>query len=114
MKRRQSIALEGVPVPALGATSVVLGKLPRLREFISATAYEDGSPRQTGYFWFSNDGAAYVLQLFDPDSGTRLPLRAPTIDEVLQLAEAALGLDNAPWLPDRFLQAKLSQTKRKK
>lgn len=112
VKRRSPMTGEGVPLPVLSLESTILKKLPLLREFLTATAYDDGSIRQPGYFWFLNDGPAFSLHLFDVDACARLVLRAPTFDETFALAETALGMENAPWLPDRFLAARQEGAKK--
>lgn len=115
VKRRAPMTGEGIALPVLSAESKTLHKLPLIREFLTATAYDDGSMRTPGYLWLINDGPAFSLHLFDVDAAARLVLRASTLDEVFQLAETALGMEAAPWLPDRFLAArKEGGTKKRK
>jgi hypothetical protein len=86
-----------------------------LREFISATEYEDKTPRTPGYYTLRNRGAAYELTVYDPDSGTRLPCRGQTLDEVFALVEKLLGAVEAPWECDSYLTEQLARKgKRKK
>lgn len=114
MKRRSVVSSAGAIVPALSSESKVLAKLPALREFLSATAYEDGSARTPGYFWFSNRRMLYEVILFDPDSGSRLPVTALTMDDVFAAAEALLNAPEAAWQPDKYLSEQLAKkTKRK-
>ena len=114
MKRRSVVSREGAILPALSAESKVLAKLPALREFLSATAYEDGTARTPGYFWFSNRRMLYEVILFDPDSGSRLPVTALTMDDVFVAAEALLTAPEAAWQPDKYLTEQLAKkTKRK-
>lgn len=114
MKRR--VPAEGgiTSLPSLPSTSVILSKFKLLREFITATAYEDGGYRVPGYFWFMNRSTSFECILFDPDSGARLPCRGATIDEVLALVETLLGTENAPWEMDKYLSEQLSKRKKRK
>lgn len=114
MKRRLVSAEPGTPPPALPAVSTTLAKLPLLREFLTATAYDDGSIRTPGYVWLKNTGAVFEITCFDPDSGTRLPVRAATLDELLSAVEKLLGAEAAPWEADRYLTEQLTKKRRKK
>lgn len=114
VKRRSPLAGPGAIVPPLPSHSKLLAKQTLLCEFLSATKYDDETPRQPGYLWLTNDTTGYTVHLFDPDSASRLLCRGGTIDEAFLLAETGLGLENAPWVPDRFLQARLEGSKKKK
>jgi len=116
VKRRQAPAAgENSIAPALSMTSTVLAKLPALREFVSATQYEDNTPRVPGYFTLRNRGASYELTVYDYDSGCRLAVCAPELDKVFLLMEQLLGVVDAPWEHDRWLMEQLQKrTKNKK
>lgn len=114
MKRRSAVAPEAAIVPALSSESKILNKLAHLREFLSATAYEDGTARTPGYLWLSNRRHLYEVVLFDPDSGARLPLTALTLDDVLALADTMLATDGAAWMPDKYLSEQLAKRSKKK
>ena len=114
MKRRQPPAGAGAIAPALPATSVVLSKFVLLREFLTATSYEDGSARTPGDLALRNRGVAFEITLYDPDAGLRLPVRGPTLDDALTLAEKLLGVETAPWEVDRYLTEQLAKRKGKK
>lgn len=113
IKRRTPLA-EPVPLPALPATSKVLAKCPLLCEFLSATAYEDGSARQPGYVTLRNRVIEWELTLYDPDAGARVALRARTLDDVFATAEVLLSSAEAPWEPDRYLMEQLARKPKKK
>lgn len=100
--------------PALSAETRTLGKLSMLVAFIRDTAYEDGSARQPGYFWFTNRWSAYEVILFDPDSCSRLVVTASTIDDTLALAEAALRAPEAPWVLDQYMVDRAAKKGKKK
>lgn len=108
MKRRQP-PLEGGEyiAPALSMTSTILSKLPALREFITATSYEDGTARVPGYFTLRNRGASFEITVYDYDSGCRMAVTAPELDKALLLLETMLGVADAPWEQDRWLMEQL-------
>lgn len=103
-------------IPALPAASTMLAKLPALREFVTATSYEDGTPRVPGYFTLRNRGATFELTAYDYDSGCRLVVAGNELDRAFQLLEQLLGVEEAQWEPDRYLMdllAKRTKGKRK-
>lgn len=114
MKRRQPVVNVGACAPALPATSVLLAKLPAIREFLSATGYDDGSPRVPGYLTLRNRGHSYEITLYDPDAGLRLPARGPDLDKTLLLAEQLLGVQEAPWEVDNYLTEQLAKKSKKR
>lgn len=114
MKRRQAAEPGKATVPPLPATSTHWPKLPTIREFITATSYDDGSARQPGYLTVRNRTTTMEVTLYDPDSGSRLVCRGPSLDEALVLAEKLLGAEEAPWEVDNYLQQQLAKSKKKK
>jgi len=114
MKRRTPVQGKSVVMPALSAETKILTKLPQLVEFMTATAYEDGTPRTPGYIWFSNRGHLFEVTMFDPDSGGRMNVVAKTIDDVFAAADLILRAQEAPWLPDRYLTEQLEKKSKKK
>lgn len=114
MKRR-SVAADGLPVvPAIGMASTILAKLPHLREFLTATAYDDGTARRPGYLWLSNKGSVLEVVLFDPDACARMPVTAVTFDDVLLAAEKLLGVEEAPWQQDSYLAERMAKKRTRK
>lgn len=115
MKKRTPLVAGGqIIVPPLPSKSMILGKLPTMRDWLTATAYEDGSPRQPSYVTLRNRGAVFELTTYDPDQGARLPVSGPEIDHVLLAMEQLLGVDEAPWEVDRYLAGLLVPKKGKK
>lgn len=114
MKKRQPMSSANLPPVALPATSVILGKLPALREFLTATAYDDGDMRTPGYMTIRNRVTSFEVTLYDPDAGARMPVRGDTLDAVLVLVEQLLGVAEAPWEHDQYLTDQLTKKKRKK
>lgn len=113
IKKRQPAPQSGQQQPAAKATSVLLAKLPALREWLTATAYEDGSARTPGRLSLEVYGTTWSLLLRDPDAAARLPIRGEDLDKVLLLAEQLLGVEEAPWERDNYLAEQLGKKKRK-
>lgn len=114
VKRRNAPAGSGVIQPALPAASIMLGKLPAIREFLTATEYEDKAPRTPGYITLRNRQVTFEVTLYDPDSGSRLSARAAKLDDVLALVEQLLGVEEAPWEVDPYLTEQLARRGKKK
>jgi hypothetical protein len=114
--KRRSAPTGGVVItPPIPSTSVQMPKVPMIREWLHSTAYEDGSPRQPGYMTIRNKVTVMEVTMYDPDAGARLPVRAATLDQALVLLEQLLGVEEAPWEPDRYLMEQLvARGKRKK
>jgi len=87
------------------ATSVILAKLPLIREWLSATAYDDGSVRQTGALRITSRDALWHLTLTDPDARARLMVSDTSLDKALLLLETLLGADQAPWQADPYAKS---------
>lgn len=114
MQRRRAVDPATVVRPPLAGETKILAKFPQLVAFLRDTAYDDGTPRTPGYLWLSNRGTAFEVVLFDPDSGSRLPVIAATLDDVLALSEAMLRSPETPWLPDKYLSERLLAKPKKK
>ncbi len=114
MKRRNAPLGGGAIVPALPMASTILAKLPAVREFLTATEYEDHSPRQPGYVTLRNRTTTFEVTLYDPDAGARLAVRGPDLDKTLLLVEQLLGVEEAPWELDGYLQEQLARRAKKK
>jgi hypothetical protein len=84
-----------------------------LVEHCCCLQYEDGSPRQPGWFTVRTSGAAWQVVVKDPDSCSSFTVVARTLDEALDSAALLLGCEEAPWEPDAFL-AKTHGAKGKK
>jgi len=114
VKRQAPVTAVDVIRPALSRESKLLGKLPTFCAFLVDTVYDDGTARTPGGLWLDNKGVVLEMILRNPDSGARLPLVAPTLDELFALAETALKADAPPWQPDRYLMEQLVKRGKKK
>lgn len=99
---------------ALDATTAILKKCPLLMEFLTATAYEDGTPRQPGYYTVRNRVIEFEITLYDPDAGMRVSVRSREHDKMFWGAEAILGAEDVAWEVDRYLTERLPKKKEKK
>lgn len=93
--------------------SVVFGKLPNLIQHCAVTRYEDGDPRQPGWFTLKTLGSSWVVQVKDPDSCAQMQAVGPTLDDALALADLLLGGEQAPWEPDPWARQKAGRSGKK-
>ena len=81
-----------------------LGDFPNLKAHAAVTRYEDGSSRKTGWWTVKTQGAAWCVQVKDPDSCCSFVATAQTLLDAFALADLLLGSTDAPWEPDPFLK----------
>ncbi len=84
-----------------------------LLEHCALRKYEDGSEREVGWYVTKCVGAAWVIQVKDPDSCMSFSAVADTYDKALDTANLLLACDEAPWEHDTWL-AKSKMEKQKK
>jgi hypothetical protein len=108
-KRAPLVSGASAIVPALPSKSLILGKLPTVREWLTCTVYEDGTPRVPSYITLRNRGSSFEVTLYDPDQGARLPVGGPEIDHVLLALEQLLCVDEQPWEIDQYLAKQLQR-----
>lgn len=95
-------------------TSVILGKLPKLREHLTTLAYDDGTVREAGYIWIKTTLTQWVITVFEPSACARMDVRGQTLDDTLMLLEKLLSAEDAPWEIDTYLQEKAAKRTKKK
>lgn len=88
------------------------GLLP-LVEHCCVRQYDDGDPREPGWFTIKTTGAAWVCQVKDPDSCCSFSAVADTLDKALETAALLLSCDEAPWELDKFLVDAAARKKKK-
>jgi len=113
LKRREGVPSGGV-VAALEMPAIFAKRWPAIAEFLVATQFEDGSSRAPGEIRFANRGAGWLVTLYDVEQAARLPVNAPTIEQGLSLLEQLLGVEEAPWEHDQYLQTLLDRRKKKR
>jgi len=111
MKRpKTAAATDAVHIAAL-ETEVFADLLP-LVEHMAVRRYEDGTPREPGWVTIKTAGAAWVVQVKDPESCCSFSAVGDTLDKALGTAALLLSCDEAPWEQDQWLQQ--SRAKRNK
>lgn len=88
------------------------GLMP-LIEHMALRQYEDKSPREPGWVTIKSQGAAWIVQVKDPDSCCSFSAVGPTLDSALETAALLLSCDDAPWESDRWLADAASRKKKK-
>ena len=102
MKRREALGLTGVPPVGAAPASVMLAKVPSLREWLTATTYDDGTARTPGALRLSTRNALWCATVTDPDAGARLLVSSDSLDKLLLLVEQLIGAAEAPWEIDPY------------
>lgn len=103
MKKKTAVAS---PAPGDGPKHLAplaskhFASLPNLAMHCAVVRYDDGDPRQAGWFTVKTQGSAWVIVLKDPDSASQMSCIGNTLDDALVLAELMVGSDDAPWEPD--------------
>lgn len=113
MKRRGTPAERKDTLHIAAIESVLLTKLHPLVAHCCHTQYEDGTARKPGWWTVKTMGSAWVVEVKDPDSCSRLVVVQQTLDDALTLASVLLESEEAPWEPDPWLKAAESKGKRK-
>jgi hypothetical protein len=89
------------------------GDMLSLVEHCAVTRYDDGDARTPGWITIKTSGAAWLVQVKDPDSASSFTAVAETLDKALETAALLLACDEAPWEPDRWLLAQQSGKRKK-
>lgn len=84
-------------------------QLMALVEHCAMRQYDDGDPREVGWFTVKTSGAAWIIQVKDPDSGMSFQAIGETLDKALETAVLLLGCDEAPWESDPWLKRNKSK-----
>lgn len=111
VKRRLKTADAPNTLHLAAVESDILGKHLPLVQHCSHTQYEDKTPRKPGWITIKTMGSAWVVEVKDPDSCSRLTVVQQTLDDALTLASVLLESEEAPWEADPWL--KQQSTKKK-
>lgn len=114
MKKREALGLGGVPTPAASATSTMLNKVPTIREYLTATSYEDQSLRQVSALRLTTRGGMWTVTLTDPDTMARLVMTAAECDKCLLSLETILQAPDCPWERDPYAKEPKAPRPKKK
>lgn len=111
MKKKVSKAAEGVKHLAAMETTR-FSDLMSLVEHCALRQYDDGDARDPGWLTIKTQGAAWCVQVKDPDAAVSFTAVADTLDKALETAALLLSCDEAPWEMDRFLAQAKGQKKK--
>jgi len=89
-------------------------KLHALAAHCAVTQYDDGDPRKPGWFTVRTLGAAWQIELKDPDTCQRMLVTQATLDDALLLATLLLDSEDAPWEPDPWMTQMKARSAKKK
>lgn len=113
MKRRSAPQEDKGVLHLAAVESDYFCKLRPLVNHCCHTQYEDKTPRKPGWWTVKTMGSAWIVEVKDPDSCSRLVVVQQTLDDALTLASVLLESEEAPWEPDPWLKAAESKNKRK-
>lgn len=112
MKKKASKSSEGVKHLAAMETNLFATLMP-LVEHCALRQYDDGDARETGWITLKTQGAAWCVQVKDPDAAVSFTAVGDTLDKALETAALLLACDDAPWELDRFLAQQKASGKKK-
>jgi len=104
-KTAAAAAGDGAKHVAAMETTLLRDLMPII-EHCALVRYDDGQVRLPGWVTIKTLGAAWIVQVKDPDSANSFQFVAETIDRALEGAALLLACDDAPWQPDAFLKKK--------
>jgi len=112
MKKKVNAALGGDMRHLAPVETDYFSKLMPLVEHCAVRKYDDGDLRETGWVTIKTQGAAWVVQIKDPDAACSFAAVGETLDKALETAALLLGCDEAPWELDSFLAASKARKKK--
>lgn len=114
MKKRQAKSVMGDANHLAPLESERLRDCLSLVEHCAVRKYDDGDPRETGWITIKTQGAAWIVQVKDPDGCCSFSAVGETLDKALETAALLLSCDEAPWEPDTFLAAAAARKRKQK
>lgn len=114
MKRRDPASSKSDAQHLASCESVLFSKLHPLVAHCCCTKYDDDTARKPGWWTVKTMGSAWVVEVKDPDTCSRLVVVQQTLDDALALASVLLESDEAPWEPDPWLKANEAKQNKKK
>lgn len=113
MKKKSSTGSSGDQSHLAALESEYLHEHLPVLEHCARTKYDDGDPRLTGWITIKTIGAAWVIQVKDPDSGLSFTVTDASFDKALDTVTLLLSAEEAPWAPDPFLKSQQASKKKK-
>ncbi len=111
IKKRDSKAKDLKHLAAV--ESRIFEGLLSLVEHMCLLQYEDGTCRVPGWITIKAPGAAWAVQVKDPDTSSSFTAVGPTLDGALETAALLLSCDDAPWEADKWLADAAARAKKK-
>lgn len=112
MKKRQAATAAGGAKHLAAMETEIFGQLMPLIEHCALRQYDDGEVREPGWVTIKTQGAAWCVQVKDPDGACSFTAVAGSLDKALETAALLLACDEAPWEPDAFLAASKARKKK--
>lgn len=113
MKRRQSKAAMTDTNHLAAMETTLFAQHLALLEHCAVRKYDDGEIREPGWITVKTQGAAWVVQVKDPDGCCSFSAVGETFDKALDTANLLLSCDEAPWEPDPFLAQAAARKKKR-
>jgi len=113
MKKRQAKSAMGDSNHLAPMETNRFADMLSLVEHCAVRKYDDGEPRETGWVTIKTQGAAWCVQVKDPDGCCSFTAVGETLDKALETAALLLSCDEAPWEPDAFLAQAAARKKKK-
>jgi len=98
-RRSQTDATSG-PAPASRPEIGYWKELANLVEFLSNSTWPDGTSRSTGTVMLFREAGSWKAWLHDRDALQGAFLTAPTLVELLERCDEAVGTGSGDWRPD--------------
>jgi len=112
VKKKVATAGGGSERHLVAVESSIFAQLMPLVEHCAIVRYDDGDPRQTGWLRLGTLGAAWTLDVKDPDTEMSFRLVDGSLDRVLENAALLLACDEAPFALDPYLKRKVPAKKK--
>jgi len=113
MKKRQAKSAMGDSNHLAKMETELFREYLAILEHCAVRKYDDGEGRETGWITIKTQGAAWVVQVKDPDGCCSFSAVADTLDKAFETASLMLSCDEAPWEPDTFLAQAAARKKKK-
>lgn len=110
LENSAAVACTAAHLAAIDCTA--FSQFPALVAHCCVVRYDDGDARQPGWFTVKTRGAAWIVQVKDPDSCCQLQATGNSLDDAMALAELLLSSDQAPWEPDLWLKRQNGKSKK--
>jgi len=113
VKKRKAAAEANASIHLAALESSVFAELLPLVEHMVTRKYDDGDAREPGWITIKTQGAAWLVQVKDPDTCSSFTAVGDSLDKALSTAALLLAAEEAPWEPDTWLQAAAARKKKK-